>query len=211
MKQKVIDMTGTTVGEWVVLRRAGNTANGSAKWLCRCSCGAEKDVIALSLRQGTSTKCRSCSRREVMTGRQIALKHGMSRSSTYGSWRAMKSRCYLSTNKDYANYGGRGITVCDRWKDSFEAFLADMGERPDGMTLDRPNNNGIYEPSNCRWADEQTQKRNRRTSKLVPWQVEWIRSLWFDFNASQKSIAIAFGIDRSHVSKICSNTAWSQS
>jgi len=100
-----------------------------------------------------------------------------------GSWRSMVNRCYNSHTEEYKNYGGRGITVCSRWRESFENFLADMGERPEGMTLDRADNNGNYEPGNCRWATVTEQAHNRRNNRFLTangetmTMAEWARRL----------------------------------
>lgn len=91
---------------------------------------------------------------------KVALKHGYHGTPTYNSWLGMRQRCYLKTSISYKKYGGRGIKVCKRWE-KFENFLADMGERPEGKTLDRINNNGDYKPSNCRWATLSEQQRNK--------------------------------------------------
>lgn len=95
------------------------------------------------------------------------LTHGYTGTRTFKSWESMKQRCFNPNSKDYANYGGRGITVCQQWINSFETFLADMGERPEGTSLDRREPDGNYEPSNCRWADPTTQQRNTRVSKWL--------------------------------------------
>jgi len=94
------------------------------------------------------------------------MNHGMSKTPTWRSWRAMRDRCFRSSHTAWSRYGGRGVTVCDRW-DDFEYFLEDMGARPDGMTLDRVDTNGMYEPSNCRWATPRQQTENRRDSRYL--------------------------------------------
>lgn len=118
------------------------------------------------------------------------LKHGLSNDPIYDCWVAMKARCFNEKNPQYFNYGKRGITVCDDWKNSFQNFLKDMGIPNKGMTLDRINNNGIYEPSNCRWVSIQEQQKNKRTNNVVPGVVfEKSRNKWrADISRHKKKI-----------------------
>lgn len=147
---------------------------------CACDCGGERTCRVQSLREGLTKSC-GCLNREVATAKGLASrKHNGRRkevgvdkpSTTYISWAGMFQRCYNPKNKRYANYGGRGITVCARWtgKDGFVNFLADMGERPEGLTIDRKNNDGDYEPDNCKWStwSEQNSNRNGWTVKRKP-------------------------------------------
>lgn len=155
---KYADLAGQQFGRWTVLGFAEMRRQG-ARWLCRCTCGVERAVWAFDLVGGTSQSC-GCLRVEACTS------HGRARRSqpdrTYESWAAMNERCYRSAAANYPRYGGRGIRVCDRWRHSFENFLADMGTRPPGKTLDRISSDGHYEPANCRWATPAEQARNRR-------------------------------------------------
>ncbi|RAJ70210.1 hypothetical protein K378_01375 [Streptomyces sp. Amel2xB2] len=116
---------------------------------CRCACGTEK---AIPVKQWGHTQSCGCAHR----------RHGYSGTRIYWTWADMINRCTNPTHKQWRHYGGRGITVCPRWRASFVNFLADMGERPPGMSLDRINNDGPYTPSNCRWTDHSTQSKNRR-------------------------------------------------
>lgn len=135
-------------------------------WLCSCDCGNTVTVAKNSLQSNNTQSC-GCLMREIAAKRQF--KHGQSNhrgkrhaSPTYSTWSAMHKRCENPKASDYAYYGGRGIKVCRRWR-SFNNFLTDMGERPIGKTLDRyPDNNGNYEPTNCRWASPKEQRSNQR-------------------------------------------------
>lgn len=134
--------------------------------ICNCQCGVTVTVRASSLRSGLTVSC-GCRQREVASesGRNSAT-HGMDGTPTYKAWGSMKQRCLNPNHEFYRHYGGRGITICERWLSSFENFLADMGVRPDGLTLDRIDNNGNYEPGNCQWATRHQQNSNRRSSRI---------------------------------------------
>lgn len=145
---------GATFGDWTVLNFVRLSKHNANLWLCKCNCGNERQVIASNLRTGKSLCC-GC--------RKLKTKHGMCGTPTYTSWEAMRARCNNPKNVDYHSYGGRGIKVCERWA-SFVNFLADMDERPEGMTLDRIDNDGNYEPGNCRWTTKEVQRDNSTLS-----------------------------------------------
>lgn len=158
-------LTGRRFGRLVVVGRATNDCRRNTRWVCECDCGGAVVVLALNLRSGHTRSC-GCLSRELAASRKPNLRHGHSSrgvlSRTYISWQSMVQRTQCPGATGYKNYGGRGIAVCDRWKDSFENFLADMGERPEGTSIDRIDVDGNYEPGNCRWATPKQQQSNRR-------------------------------------------------
>ena len=162
----VVDLTGQRFGRLLVISRSANIRN-EAGWLCRCDCGKEKEVRGYHLRRGLTQSC-GCLQKE-RTGaasREANTTHGMSRTPTHISWRSMMNRCANPKTPGFSNYGGRGIKVCERWL-KFENFLTDMGVRPLGTTLDRKDNNGGYDPDNCRWTTPKEQQNNNSYCRIV--------------------------------------------
>ncbi len=146
----LIDITGKRFAHLVAIRRAGISSDRKASWLFACDCGKEAVISGHAVRTGNTKSCGWC-----------FYRHGMTDTPTYFTWLAMRTRCSNPNVWDYKYYGGRGIGICERWND-FRNFYADMGERPDGLTLDRIDVNGDYEPNNCRWATWQEQCANKR-------------------------------------------------
>ena len=163
---KLLDLTGQRFGRLVVIQRAENTKGGKARWRCQCDCGQEIIVDGKHLRRGETQSC-GCLQKEKT--RKSHTTHGATDTRLYNIWDGMKSRCYNRNSSSYADYGGRGITVCEEWRNDFTTFqnwALSHGYRDD-LTIDRINFNGNYEPSNCRWADWIVQANNRRPRKSV--------------------------------------------
>lgn len=164
---KPVDLTGMRFGRLVALHRAtGEDALYYTRWWCRCDCGSEKFVARSSLKTGETTSC-GCLQSEAVKRRRTT--HGLSRTPEYYCWKNMLSRCYDSTDVSYQNYGARGIQVCSEWL-IFESFLASMGVRPDGHSIERIDNDGDYEKKNCRWATRDEQMANTRVNRLVTYK-----------------------------------------
>jgi hypothetical protein len=172
-KHDDIDLSGVRFGRLTAVERAGSIRRNPA-WRCRCDCGNEIVARRFHLIRGSTKSC-GCSRSDCA---RHGHARGVARTSEFRIWESMRSRCRNPMNTAYKHYGGRGITVCERWQ-TFENFLADMGKRPLGKSLERVNNDGNYEKSNCRWASHKEQMRNRRTTKMIEWNgrtqslVDW--------------------------------------
>lgn len=159
----LIFQPGARFGRWVIV----SADKHYDKWKkimheCHCDCGSERVVLKRDLKSGKSTSCGCLT---IENGIKSNTKHGFKRRDSahelYGIWAVMRGRCNNPENKSYKHYGGRGISVCERWND-FKMFAKDMGDRPEGLSIDRINNDGDYEPSNCKWSTAVEQANNRR-------------------------------------------------
>lgn len=154
------DLTRKTFGKLTALvRTATKGSSKKSKWSCVCSCGRSAEVFATHLIRGNTTSCGCCFGRPVK------------KIPAHASWVAMKARCLNPNHPAYHRYGGRGIEICDLWS-GFECFYADMGDRPEGMSLDRINTDGNYEPNNCRWATPSEQSNNMSTNRRINFEGE---------------------------------------
>lgn len=173
------DLTGYVFGRLTVIAPTDRRVGKYVVWRCTCECGAEHSVSAGSLHNGSSRSC-GCLRRDVATTSNTT--HGANRTRGHQSWIQMLNRCRNPRATGFEHWGGRGITVCERWL-RFENFLADMGPRPKGLSLERLDNNKNYEPGNCKWATRTEQCRNRSTTTSLTFQgetrciTEWARLL----------------------------------
>lgn len=175
-----LDITGKRFHRLVALNPNGFDKSPSRKhirWDFICDCGKIYNARINSIVHGATKSC-GCLKNEGNANRI----HGMTKSREYQSWAHMKGRCLNKLSKDFYLYGGRGILVCDRWVDSFENFYADMGDCPDGFSIDRIDVNGNYEPLNCRWTDSKVQSRNKRDNKFYEFNgMKMCQSDWAKF------------------------------
>lgn len=161
---KINDLTGKKFGKLTIIKYYGSNKNGRALWLCKCECGNYKIILGNSLLSKSTLSC-GCYNKESASKR--FTKHNFSNTKLYKVWQGMKTRCYNPKFIYYRNYGGRGITICDEWLNNFKNFYnwAINNGYKEGLTIDRINNDGIYEPSNCRWITRAEQNRNQRKIK----------------------------------------------
>jgi len=183
---KFIDLTGKVFGRLTVIRKSSSSIYRKTIWQCKCECGKYADVVGESLKQGHTKSC-GCLAREALVKRNTI--HGNAtrshKSRTYETWRGMIARCEDPLNKRYNNYHSKGITVCEEWH-NFNVFLESMGERPEGLTLDRKDNSKGYYKDNCRWATVYEQANNRSNNNLQTYNgitmtmMQWSKYLAID-------------------------------
>lgn len=198
---RVKDLTGLIFCRWTVLERSERKRNGTNMlWLCRCDCGRKSVVSGGSLANGTSRSC-GCLQKEITIARSQT--HGKSHTTEYKSWTHIIWRCYNRNCSTYSLYGGRGITVCEQWRNSFEAFYDDMGDKPSRQhSIDRKDNDGHYEPGNCVWATQREQARNRRNNRLLTFDgraqciAAWAEELGIQTDTLKRRIYVGWSVER---------------
>lgn len=191
---------GTRFGRLVTTGEVDRTAGRTPRWVCICDCGQQAAVDGAKLRGGKARSCGCVARAMLRLGPEASRRHGSVGTREYHCWSAMIQRCLNTKNPNYPNYGARGITVCDRWRD-FAAFAADMGPCPVGLTIDRIDNARGYEPGNCRWATYQQQNRNLRRNRLVTWQgktlplVAWCEQLGVPYDSMRWRLRYGWSVE----------------
>lgn len=188
------EMKNKRFGRLLVISRHGSDKRNNATWLCQCDCGNTSIVSTAGLNKGHTNSC-GCIHRERMAN--LTKTHGQSHSKAWNSWMKAKDRCFNSKHIAFHKYGGAGISMCDRWKNSFESFYADMGDPPTSThSLDRIDNSKGYEPENCRWASKKQQSDNSSWPRLITFRgetknlSEWSKSLGMDINSVRTRIKI---------------------
>ena len=210
------NLTGTRFSMLTVVGEAPRVAGRRVEWICLCDCGNRAGPIRTGDLNTGNTK--SCGCLKLVSakanglkrrGRPVpaAYKHGKTKTPTFVVWLGAKARCFNKSNKDWASYGGRGISMCERWASSFSDFLTDMGEAPAGLTLERLDGNRGYEPGNCVWATREAQAQNTRRCRVTP---EIVRAIRQDAKNGLTGSAIArnMGLNVTTVCRIVRGKSW---
>ena len=215
---KRVDYSGRQFGRLLVVEMTYESGK-NAKAKCICDCGAEKIVTAYNLKSGNTKSCGCLARERIAEVSRTPCRreavgdktrtHGYSCTPTYASWCDAKKRCYSPQNKRFAEYGARGISMCDAWKNSFEAFLRDMGERPMAMTLERKDVNKGYEPGNCIWATRTQQAQNTRANVATWEKVRSMRKRRSE-GATYSQLSKEFCMSYNNVRVICRGESWKE-
>ncbi len=170
---KRTDMAGTRYGLLLAICDVGRVSSGDRKWKFACDCGSQFEAAGYAVRSGRVVSCPSCAAKRTVAA---SITHGKTDTDEYRIWTGILTRCKNPKSKAYQSYGGRGIGVCDQWANSFESFLEDMGARPSkNHSIDRRDNDGDYEPGNCRWATRAEQAANKRNTVRVQIGGELVR------------------------------------
>lgn len=211
---KAIDITGQKFERLTAIEVAGSKKGEGVLWRCKCDCGGEVTVTAKKLRNGNTKSC-GCIAKELLIERnKSGATHGMTKTPIFTVWINMQQRCMNPNHKSYKDYGGRGIEVCNRWLESFENFLADMGEAPEGMSIERNDVDGNYEPGNCRWATSEEQGNNRRTNRFVVHEgktqtiAQWAEELGMSRQALRYRLDHGWSIKEAFEMKLNHGNGW---
>jgi hypothetical protein len=199
-----IDLTGQKFGRLTPEKVISKNEFGALIWQCRCDCGNITNVQGGSLKKGSTKSC-GCWNKELISKRSKT--HGKTETPTYKIWIGIKTRCYNQKNKTFKYYGMRGIKMCPRWKNNFMNFLKDMGNHPKGMSIDRINNDGNYEPNNCRWTIQKYQNRNSHWAKLSEEKANEIKILNHQ-GISRKVLAKKYKVGIGAIACVLNNQTW---
>lgn len=214
MKPEVIDQSGCDrrpievgerFGRLVVISLSRDAIKKGRLHECRCDCGGTTNSLEYNLLRGLSKSC-GCARREKCSRRMT--KHGMHGTRAYQSWYALIKRCENRNVVQWDNYGGRGITVCDRWRASFQDFYNDMGDPPVGMSIDRIDNDGNYCKENCRWATRVTQRRNRSDIRIIEYDGEsmcltdWAKRLGINYVTLFNRLKTGWSVEKAFTKEV---------
>jgi hypothetical protein len=191
---------GQKYGKWKVIKRAGKQGK-QPTWLCVCECGNEGIVPSYNLKAGRSTNC-GCVRKETL--RKMNTTHDHSGSRIHNIWMGMKFRCYNTSGMNYKDYGGRGIEMCEEWKEEFTSFYEWSIENGynDDLTIDRKNNDLGYTPSNCHWTDRKKQANNQRKNHYIKYMgevktlAEWCEQLNLNYSTIKRRIYRGWDVEK---------------